>query len=294
MSQRIGPYLLSSNIEFKDIIDSLDESFIRKERLRFIDSRLFWTGVLRREDICQQFELHETNASKDISLYRQLSQNNVVYDRNEKIYKAAPKFQPIGRQQSLQSLFSFSTLNMNWTGYVPDYLFSTPIPNRQPALPIIRNFITCAERGNGVEVTYHSMSNPEGKNRIVYPQCIIYDGLRWHARAFDMQSSMYRDFVLSRIESINDVVSPIELPTDNDWNNFVDVKITPHSLLSSEQQKVVEMDFNMKEGAVNIRTRQPLAFYIIRNLYLDADLVPPRQLIECKNWQEIMATSQSS
>ena len=152
MSRSDEPYLLPSTIEFNDLIDELDEPFIRKERLRFIDARLFWTGRLRRDDICQQFEIHETNASKDISVYRSLKPNNVHYDRNEKIYKATPKFQPIGRQQSIQSLLSYSMLNMRWLGSVPDYLVTTPLPNRQPSLSVIRNFTVCAEQNCGIEI----------------------------------------------------------------------------------------------------------------------------------------------
>mgnify|MGYP001545776770 CR=1 FL=1 len=288
MSRSDEPYLLPSTIEFNDLIDELDEPFIRKERLRFIDARLFWTGRLRRDDICQQFEIHETNASKDISVYRSLKPNNVHYDRNEKIYKATPKFQPIGRQQSIQSLLSYSMLNMRWLGSVPDYLVTTPLPNRQPSLSVIRNFTVCAEQNCGIEIFYRSMKNPNGENRIVYPQYIIFDGLRWHVRAYCTNAGNYRDFVLSRVDIINNLAESITLPEDALWNKQVELVVVPHSNLSKAQKDLVSMDFNMTNGEMRIQTRQPLAYYIIRNLYLDSGLQPPRQLIECANWKEFV------
>jgi hypothetical protein len=243
---------------------------------------------LRREDICKQFDLHETNASKDISIYKKLRKNNVVYDRKEKIYKATPLFQPVGRKQSLNALLSYSSLNMRWTGNVPDYLFTPPLIDRQPDLSVIRNLVVCAEQKLGVQITYHSMKKPEGETRTIFPKYLIFDGLRWHTRAFCTLRGDYRDFVVSRMLLKKNLTIREELPPDESWNKLVELQIRPHSNLTPAQQILVGMDFNMPGGKLNIEMRQPLAYYVIRNLYLDSDLEPPRQLIECTNWREIL------
>lgn len=288
MTEKKQIYLLPNKIEFNDLINELDEPFIRKERLRFIDAHLFWTGRLRREDICKQFDLHETNASKDISIYIKLRENNVLYDRKEKMYKATPLFQPVGRKHSLNTLLSYSSLNMQWTGNVPDYLYSLPVIDRQPNLSTIRNLVICAEQRLGIQIKYHSMKNPEGNTRIIFPKHLIFDGLRWHTRAFCMLRKDYRDFVVSRMVLKKNLTTNTNLPDDELWEKIIELKIQPHRKLTPAQQKLVSMDFNMNSGQLNIKVRQPLAYYIVRNLYLDSDLEPPRQLIECPNWQDAL------
>lgn len=284
---KMGPYLLPKALVYEDKISSLEQPFIKKERLRFIDTYLFWTGVLRRDDICKAFELHETNASRDIAIYRQLNPNSVIYDTSEKCYKTTPMFRPIGPHQSLQSLFSYNTLNMAWSGYAPQYIHTTPLPNRQPDISTVRNFIMCAEYGYGIEIVYYSLNNPSGLKRTIFPKHIIFDGLRWHTRAFDDRTQTYRDFVLSRVETINNLTGSLSMPKDEEWAEIVDIIIKPHEELSKEQAKLIEKDFNMEGGQLSIKSRRPLAYYLIRNLYLDVALLPPRQLIQCVNLHEL-------
>lgn len=267
----------------EDIISQLNEPWQRKERLRFIDAHLFWTGVLRRDDLCSQFELHYTNASKDIKLYMELAPNNLVYDNKKKTYRSTPVFSSISGQHVAGNLLAYTQLNMTWHGFVPDYLVAVPLPLRRPSSATLRNILTCANDGSGIEVLYHSMRNPEGLTRVIYPQTIIFDGLRWHTRAFDMHTESYRDFVLSRIKSTGNTTMTKELPVDEKWQQTVELVVKPHPDLSLPQQKMIELDYAMEDGCIRINTRKPLAPYIIRILNLDTDLKPPRQQLVCEN-----------
>lgn len=270
----------------EDLISATNEPWQRKERLRYIDAKLFWTGTLRREDICKVFELHTTNASKDIQVYLELAGNNLTYDRRDKVYRATPVFKPISRQHEISDLLAYTSLDLPWLGYIPDYLISTKLPLRQPSSIVTRNILLSIHENTGIEVTYLSMNNPEGVSRVIYPRAVIFDGLRWHTRAYDERTSEYRDFVLSRINGTGARKPERELPIDADWGDLRTINICPHRKLSETQKKMIEQDYAMQNGKLLIETRLPLAAYLIRMLNLDTYLEPPRQQLECSNLEE--------
>ena len=211
-----------------DVISNTQESWQRKERLRFIDAKLFWTGTIRRDDICQVFELHTTNASKDIQLYIELAENNLAYDRKAKVYRTTPEFEPISRQHKTSDLLAYTTLGIPWSGYIPSYLNVVELPIRQPSSLITRNILHSIHEGSGVEITYRSMNNPDGVTRWIFPKVVIFDGLRWHTRAFDEKSGEYRDFVLSRIAATGKQKPSTNIPNDPGWEKRVEIRIVPH------------------------------------------------------------------
>lgn len=276
-----------TNGPINDVISNTQESWQRKERLRFIDAKLFWTGTIRRNDICRVFELHTTNASKDIQLYIEIAENNLTYDRKAKVYRTTPGFEPISRQHKTSDLLAYTTLGIPWSGYIPSYLNVVELPIRQPSSLITRNILHSIDEQSGVEITYRSMNNPDGLRRWIFPKVVIFDGLRWHTRAFDEKSSQYRDFVLSRIAATGEHKPKEDIPNDPDWEKSIDIRIVPHGKLTSAQAKMIEYDYAMIDGELVITTRQALAAYIIRHLNLDTELIPPRQQIQCLNLEEI-------
>ena len=64
-------------------------------RLEFIDFRLFWEGRLNRSDLTTFFRISVPQASLDLAAYQEMAPGNMVYDRTQKTYVAAPTFQPV-------------------------------------------------------------------------------------------------------------------------------------------------------------------------------------------------------
>lgn len=280
-----------ANDPISDVISNTQESWQRKERLRFIDAKLFWTGTIRRDDICRVFELHTTNASKDIKLYIELAENNLSYDRKAKVYRTTPEFEPISRQHKTSDLLAYTTLGIPWSGYIPSYLNVVELPIRQPSSLITRNVLHSIHEQSGIEITYRSMNNPDGLRRWIFPKVVIFDGLRWHTRAFDEKSGQFQDFVMSRIATAGKHKPSEDIPSDPDWEKNVDIRIAPHKKLTSAQAKMIEYDYAMTDGELVISTRHALAAYIIRHLNLDTELTPPRQQIQCINLKEVTSIS---
>ena len=65
-----------------------------EKRLEFIEFRLFWEGGINRADIMERFGVSVPQASKDLSLYEEKASGNLVYDKRQKRYLAAPGFKP--------------------------------------------------------------------------------------------------------------------------------------------------------------------------------------------------------
>jgi hypothetical protein len=270
------------------LIGHLDESWQRKERLRYIDAKLFWSGEINRLDICDQFELHETNASKDLKAYIELAPTNIVYDRSAKLYRATPLFKPIGKVQSVDKLLAYTALDIPYHGYENTVFDAVPYPVRAPNPTITRNILVTIKEDAAIKILYRSMKNPTGKSRWVVPKVIIFDGLRWHLRAFDEGNHGYRDFVLSRIKRADEQKYYDDtLPSDTHWESSIDVKIGPHPKLSSAQAKMISDDFNMRSGKLKIKIRKAMVQYLVRLLNLDTDLEPPRQQLACYNLDEL-------
>ena len=47
------------------------------ERLAFIEARLYFLGELQRQDVAQRFSVASVQASRDLSLYKQLAPKNL-------------------------------------------------------------------------------------------------------------------------------------------------------------------------------------------------------------------------
>src|SRR5450631_2903113 len=66
----------------------------QRQRLEFIEFRLFWEGALNRSEITERFNVSVPQASTDLSTYRALAPLNVEYNASQKRYLVTPHFQP--------------------------------------------------------------------------------------------------------------------------------------------------------------------------------------------------------
>lgn len=142
------------------------------------------------------------------------------------------------------------------------------VPERAVSQKIVRGLIAAARANLRVDIDYVSLSTPEVRGRIIAPHSLVYDGIRWHVRAFCEDRSSYRDFVLSRFRNEPDLMdkSPNTREYDDDWNHQVKLTITPNPYLSEKQQCIVADDYAMENKELEITTRQALAHYYLRRM----------------------------
>jgi predicted DNA-binding transcriptional regulator YafY len=120
-------------------------------------------------------------------------------------------------------------------------------------------------------VDYVSINNPDREGRIIIPHTLVYTGLRWHVRAWCEKNLEYRDFVLSRFRDIPEILDESEhgVEGDADWNTLVSIRIVPDPRLERAQREVIEVDYGMVDGALDIPTRARLVPYVLQLLHVD-------------------------
>ncbi|MBD9427879.1 WYL domain-containing protein [Pseudomonas sp. PDM15] len=249
-------------------------------RLEFIDFRLYWEGRLNRSDLTAFFRISVPQASLDLAAYQELAPGNMVYDRTQKTYVAAPTFKPV-----LTSSDSGHYLNEllwreigtvaasdSFIGWAPP-VASLPSPTRQVDPQILINVIRALQKEEALTVDYRSMTHfDEPTVRTIYPASFAHDGFRWHVRAFCFKEYKFKDFVLGRIASVLDShVPPSPVPADTEWETFVDVVIGPNPAYSLSKRRAIEHDYQMVKGETKIRARKPQLYYLNRRLNLNVN-----------------------
>ena len=267
----------------------LKETSVRrgvKERLEFIDFRLFWEGRINRSDIMERFDISTPQASKDLSLYESMAPGNLSYDVSAKRYLASSSFTPRFIEPSadgfLMQLRNISDRTLpigeTWLG-APHCAEAMPIPSRRVSVHVLRSVIKAIEKRFALRVLYQSMSErrPGPVWRWIVPHALAHDGLRWHVRAFCEESKGFKDFLLSRcLESGEERSTEIKASQDKYWNEYFSVVLVPNPVLSSDQQEVVAQDYCMEYGQIAVPVRKALLYYFNKRLRLDVGKVIDR------------------
>jgi predicted DNA-binding transcriptional regulator YafY len=262
---------------------SLPQKVIKKweirQRLEFIETRLFWDGRLNRADLVNFFSVSIIQASKDIGRYLEIAPGNMDYDGSNKFYFRSQNFKPIFTQPSaekyllgLQALSSDQSdvKNVLW-GQIPDVSI-VPTPSRKIATDVLRILLSAIREKGDLEVLYQSMSRSEPIWRWVSPHAFSFDGLRWHCRAFCHEDEVFKDFLIARIMEVGKTRrGTVNHLLDREWNELEEIIIGPHPGLSATQKKVIESDYGMVDGRLNLCVRKASVFYFLKRLGLDGD-----------------------
>jgi predicted DNA-binding transcriptional regulator YafY len=247
-------------------------------RYRFIETIALWEGRLTTRHLCDTFGIGRQQASKDINNYiREIGQDNLEYDKYLKGYKPTDKFIPqvtagladeylhlMARNNELMNVFESLSLNV-----ANVEVLSVPVRDVRP--DVLRPIMQAARQRKRLEVDYVSINNPDREGRIIVPHTLVYTGLRWHVRAWCEKNSEYRDFVLSRFRDIPEIMdeSTHGIEGDTEWNTEATIRVVPDPRLSPEQQQVVEVDYGMVNGMLEVHTRAKLVPYALKLLHID-------------------------
>ena len=169
------------------------------ERLAYIAARLYFLDELQRQDIAQRFSVASVQASRDLSLYKQLAPKNLDYDYRARIYQPSDKFKRI---------FELSTEHVLWwlKSGLGDGLPNPPgLPTESvntlciPDGDMLAQVTRAIYRRKVLEIKYLSLSSGY-KTRQIAPHALVDNGKRWHVLAFDRENDRFSDFVINRIQ----------------------------------------------------------------------------------------------
>jgi predicted DNA-binding transcriptional regulator YafY len=254
-------------------------SWGQRQRLEFIEFRLFWDGRINRSDLVDKFAVSIPQASTDLSQYRELAPDNIRYDPKERRYEPTVSFRPIllkpNAERYLAQLKAVAEDVIDasdaWFAELPN-VGITPIPSRRVEPQILRQFLEVIRSKRSVSILYQSMNEqrPDPLWRAITPHAFGSDGLRWHLRAYCHIEKKFKDFIISRCLQIGDMGDPsIDLVEDVAWSTFFDVVLIPNPKLSAPQQKTIELDYGMQDGQCVVPVRRALLYYFDKRLRLD-------------------------
>ncbi|MFT6528376.1 MAG: hypothetical protein ACJAZB_000008 [Psychrosphaera sp.] len=248
-------------------------SFAQKQRLAFIDFKLYFTGMVTRSEIVSHFELGLAAATRDLKFYKENAPDNMAYDNVEKKYFITTQFKPIFKHDARRTLIKLANNISDGFDSIGDTSFpiESPSPLNVPDIDIIAKLSQAIINHKPISVIYTSLSSGSGARQLV-PHSIVDNGLRWHLRSYDRKSKSFRDFVLTRITKVTiqaQTPSPEEDKLeDHQWMRMVPLQIIPHPN-NVKHPTAIKLDFGMEKGMLKVNVRAAMAGYLLRRWNVD-------------------------
>lgn len=257
----IEPSLPSKKDEDAELTHAL------RERLAFIDFRLYFQGELRRNDLIERFGISPAVATRAIAQYMAVAPNNAELDK-QKVYRPTSQFEPWhphSAGQALATLAQGLTLSI---GSTPDTITPCELPSELalPRVEILAAVTRAIKQGKALKVRYVSMTSGENDRELV-PFALVTNRVRWHVRVYDRKNKKFLDFVLRRIVEAtvleDSVVEPHERSTaDVEWNRIITLDLVPHP--DVERQEVIRLDYDMPDGVLRVDVRAANVGYVTK------------------------------
>lgn len=250
-----------------------DMSHSQRERLAYIDFRLYFMGEIGRPDLAARFGVAPAGATRDLALYREIAPQNIEFDGSNKIYRIGKDFVPVFEHSPQRVLSALALgfgdgVNIESQPLLPCV---SPAALSTPRMEVLAPLCRAIHAKRPVAIRYHSMSNGESE-RVIVPYALVDTGLRWHVRAFDRKSGEFRDFVVTRIEepTLLDQEANANEHADKDiqWTRIVELDLVPHPRLA--RPDIIKMDYGMTNGSIRLRVRAAVAGYMLLRWSVDS------------------------
>lgn len=240
-------------------------------RLRAIELLAYWEGRLVTNKLVSWFGVSRQQASADIKRYLEKHNSNaLVHDPSVKAYVPVTGFQPVltsGHINEYMDLIAGLSFDPMATTLETDInVASLQMPDRSVRPEVAREVVKACRNGSSIKVLYASMSNPALHERIISPHTLVSTGFRWHVRAYCHTRKEHRDFILSRIDRTPQTVEAAApaVTEDSDWNEVITLTIIPNTLLTDGQKSLIEKDYGMPDGRLQLTVRKALAHYSLQ------------------------------
>ena len=247
--------------------------YAQRERLIFIEFRLYFLGDVRRQDLMQRFGVAPAVATRDFAQYRDMFPDNISFDSRSKCYVIGDAFSPAFNHLAERVLTALSRGFGDGIGGSSDPLLTCELPKilNQPSMAILAPITRAIHQQKVVSIDYTSHTSGYSSREIA-PFALVNDGLRWHIRAFDRKSKEFRDFVITRVlksQLIEDsqILHNEQSAADIQWNRIVELDLIPHP--NQEHLEIIENDYGMTGGVLHLKLRAAVSGYVLRQWIVD-------------------------
>ncbi|MDF1484171.1 MAG: WYL domain-containing protein [Alcaligenaceae bacterium] len=264
---------MKHNDQEASLLRMADMRHKQRERLAYIDFKLYFLGELRRQDLLDRFEIGLAGATRDITEYKTMAPQNLDFDGTAKLYRPTEAFKPLFAHSPRQVFMALSSGIGQGLDHEPmpmlrsEYPKSLNIPDVSVIAPITR----AINQGKAVQLRYTSINSGHSIKKLA-PFALVDIGARWQVRAFDLEKLQYRDYVLTRmcdpeviVEKNYDQATVLE--GDFLWNRVIELELVPHP--NHPKPKIVEMDYGMTNAVLRVKVRAAYAGYMLRTWCVD-------------------------
>ena len=257
----------------------LDVKWATRQRLQYIEIMAWYTGVVTRSDVARAFGLSDPAATKDLKLYSNLAPGNLVY--NHSVFGFVPNdaFSAVFADLTPAVVLPIIAANLAVANgpYGDELVYglataSLPLPERLPGPQILAQITRAIHGRRKLRVSYRSLSDRDSETmRILEPHTLVNTGLRWHVRAYNVETCDFRDFVLSRVMEAECLETPAESGEqyDDDWVESVSLSLAPHAGLDAARRESLLLDYGASGEVIEVNVRRALLGYVLQRLNVD-------------------------
>lgn len=245
----------------------------QRERLAYIEFRLYFLGDARRQDLIQRFGVAPAVATRDFAQYKEIYPNNISFEGKSKSYVIGNDFVPAFDQAPERVITALTRGFGDGVSPLGGALLTCelPVTLNRPSMSILAPVTRAIHQTKAIRLRYQSHSSGISEREIV-PFALVNDGLRWHVRAFDRKSQEFRDFVLTRMDATSVIEDSLpqqhELQSaDIQWNRIVELDLVPHP--NQEHPEIIQSDYGMTDGVLHIKVRAATVGYVLRQWIVD-------------------------
>jgi len=257
----------------------MDVKWATLQRLQYIEIMAFYTGVVTRSDVAKAFGISDAAATKDLKLYSDLAPNNLLYNHSVFGFVPSPTFNQTFSKLSPATVLPIIAANLAVAGgpYGEQSIYglptsALPLPARLPSPQVLAQITRAIHSGRQLRVSYRSLSERDSQQqRVLEPHTLVNAGLRWHVRAYNLDSYDFRDFVLSRITQAECLDTPAESNAqyDDDWVEMINLQLGPHADLDAQKRDNLLLDYGANGDTIEISVRRALIGYVLQRLNVD-------------------------
>jgi len=213
-----------------------------KPRYHFIEVMITWQGRVNASHLIKHFAMSRKQASVTFTKYVASHPQSIVYNDTVKGFVADSNF---ARHYSTGEFSQYHSLVNHTAKPIFRSVVDVAIPTRNPQPYLAQPILRAIDNQLAIDIGYTSLTSPEYKDRIIEPHSLIFDGLRWHVRAFCRKNMEFRDFVLSRFngEVVHEGKALHDSRDDQKWHQEITLEIEPDPRLSPAQQQVISDDY---------------------------------------------------
>jgi len=247
--------------------------FAQRKRLAFIEYSLMFRGVVYRKDIRDKFDVGLSTATCDLNLYKALKPENMVYNGVLKRYLQTSKFHPFFEFDVQRMLLKLADGILDCFKVIDELPSPIETPHNLdvPNIFIVARIVRAIFYKQSIDLKYFSSTVCMNIHQLC-PHSIFDSGLRWYLRAYDRNTSSFKNFELTRlteVKSLTDELAPAEVMlNDKEWMEYVELRLVPHPK-NVNHPSLVKQDFGMKNGVLIKRVRAATAGYLLRYWRVD-------------------------